>query len=138
LPGTPETTDDRRHSMRRTLVAAAVAGVLTAGCATHPAVFTGDPDRQITEAEFMQLAPHITPFAQWDRDGDGFLTQAEFEAGMAETGVQAPHGFQTWDLDGDGRLSEEEFFRGTWQQLDQDETGYISERDLMMHQQPMR
>jgi hypothetical protein len=124
--------------MIRSITSLAFAGLLAGACVPHPLAMTGDPDRQITEAEFMDMAPHLTPFVYWDTNRDGFLSPAEFEAGMRLAGMAVPHGFDVWDTDGDGRLSEEEFYRGMFRALDPDGRGYVTEGNLVRHTRPLR
>ena len=64
------------------------------------------------------------PFADFDKDGDGFVSEDEFnstraehmaamaEAGMLMKGAANAPGFSDFDTDGDQQLSEEELIAG--------------------------
>lgn len=123
--------------MIRTLIIAACVGLAGGACATHPSFYLADPDRQITESEFMQTAPQWGAFHHWDTDGDGFLMPAEYEAGMRAAGLPVTHGFDAWDTAGDGRLSEEEFYRGMFRTLDPEGRGYVTQGELDAHRRPL-
>jgi hypothetical protein len=82
---------------------------------------TAAPERAVAEQVPCGGPP---PFAEFDTDGNGFLTEAEFEAGraarhaaMAEAGrpmkgmASAPS-FADFDTDNDGQLSADEFGAG--------------------------
>lgn len=61
----------------------------------------------------------------WDTDGDGALSQEEFETGWGENDV-----YSTWDEDGDGALTEEEFNAGVFDSYDADDSGAIEEPEF--------
>lgn len=61
----------------------------------------------------------------WDTDGDGALSEEEFNTGFGEAGV-----YGSWDADGDGALTEEEFNAGAFGGYDDDESGVIEEPEL--------
>lgn len=116
--------------MRNTLLSLAFFGLVASACATpQPVYVTGDPDRQIREAEFVRMGPEISAFTFWDADNDRYLTAAEFETGMRSLGLDAPHGFEAWDIDRDRRLSADEFYRGTFRELAADRD-FVTEREI--------
>lgn len=63
--------------------------------------------------------------SEWDEDGDGVLTEEEFEQGWGETEV-----FGDWDTDGDGILTEGEYRAGVFNTYDADGDGELDEEEL--------
>jgi len=61
----------------------------------------------------------------WDGDGDGALSEEEFNTGFSEGGA-----YDEWDADDDGMLSEDEFNSGVFGGYDDDESGVIEEPEL--------
>ncbi len=61
----------------------------------------------------------------WDGDGDGALSEEEFNTGFSEGGA-----YDEWDADEDGMLSEDEFNAGVFGGYDDDESGVIEEPEL--------
>ncbi len=70
-----------------------------------------DPVVQLSQASLSSLTEH---WAEWDRDGDGSLSEGEFKAaspGRSLRGLEAV-GFADWDImDHDGKVSKEEAAR---------------------------
>jgi hypothetical protein len=75
------------------------------GCA----LLDRDSDEVVTEEELS-----LGLFEAWDDDGDGRLSEAEFEAGVASREMFAAWSddFADWDDDADGTLTEAEFVGG--------------------------
>jgi len=61
----------------------------------------------------------------WDGDGDGALSEEEFNTGFGEGGA-----YDEWDADDDGMLTEDEFNGGVFGGYDDDESGVIEEPEL--------
>ena len=57
----------------------------------------------------------------WDSNGDGTLSQEEWNAGLSERGV-----FSEWDADGDGSLTSGEFAGGIFGRFDEDGDGTLT------------
>lgn len=62
---------------------------------------------------------------EWDADGDGALSEEEFNTGFDSVGT-----YDEWDADDDGMLSEEEYNAGVFGGYDDDESGVIEEPEL--------
>ena len=62
---------------------------------------------------------------EWDSDGDGALSEEEFNTGLDGVGT-----YDEWDADDDGMLSEEEFDAGVFGGYDDDDSGVIEEPEL--------
>lgn len=62
---------------------------------------------------------------EWDGDGDGALSEEEFNTGFDEGGA-----YDEWDADDDGMLTEDEFNSGVFGGYDDDESGVIEEPEL--------
>lgn len=116
--------------MTRTLIGLALTGLLASACATADPYAGYAPDQPITEAEFMAGVDQYGAFALWDANNDGYLSAAEFEAGMRSIGLTARHGFTSWDRNEDNRLSESEFYRGTFRDLSSSADGVVTARDI--------
>lgn len=63
--------------------------------------------------------------SDWDSNGDGTISQDEFNTGWGEAGV-----YDSWDEDGDGALSEDEFNTGVFESYDSDDSGAIEEPEF--------
>lgn len=86
-----------------------------------------NPFAKLTGAVALLAALAGAPaFAQdandWDSDGDGALSEDEFNTGWGEYGA-----YDSWDSDGDGMLSEDEFNTGIYDSYDYDDSGVIEE-----------
>ena len=57
----------------------------------------------------------------WDTDGDGVITQDEWNTGLTEMGL-----FSDWDADGDGSLTSDEFAGGLFDRFDEDGDGALT------------
>ncbi len=83
----------------------AAAGAAVGGCA----ILDENDDDRVTEAEVSAAL-----FDDWDTDNDNALTEAEFEAGVAQEDIFSDWSgnFDEWDADADGELSEAEYRAG--------------------------
>merc|ERR1719324_239959 len=83
---------------------------------------SGDAFKDATKAKADDVADRIEKqlgsaadaMKKWDKDGDGKLTEAEFEAGAAELGISPDAAKDMWkaqDKDGDGKMSTDDFSR---------------------------
>merc|ERR1719324_1877292 len=83
---------------------------------------SGDAFKDATKAKADDCADRIAKtigsagdaMKKWDKDGDGKLTEAEFEAGAAELGIAPDAAKDMWkaqDKDGDGVMGPDEFAR---------------------------
>lgn len=83
----------------------AAAGAAAGGCS----LLDDNNDDTVTEAELSRGL-----FADWDTEGDGTLTEEEFEAGVDQRDIFGDWSgdFGAWDTDNDDTLSEEEFEAG--------------------------
>lgn len=87
-------------------------------------------------AEAAPAAGGIPMFAQFDRDGDGFVTEEEFnatraehraaraEGGMPMKGMASAPGFADFDDNGDGKLTPDEFASGHRHGMQSGHAGY--------------
>jgi Ca2+-binding EF-hand superfamily protein len=85
-----------------------------------------DGDGRVTQQEFQTYARQQAVFDRWDEDRDGSLGRGEFDAiGFdRETGD-----FAAWDEDGDGSLDADEFFRSFFRSFDDNEDGHWDDGD---------
>merc|ERR1712196_673046 len=83
---------------------------------------SGDAFKDATKAKADDVAERIAKsmgsagdaMKKWDKDGDGKLTEAEFEAGAAEMGIASDAAKDMWkaqDKDGDGVMGADDFSR---------------------------
>ena len=63
--------------------------------------------------------------SDWDSNGDGSISQDEFNTGWDEAGI-----YDSWDEDGDGTLSNDEFETGIYDSYDADDSGAIEEPEF--------
>lgn len=77
----------------------------------------------LTSAALLTAVPAFaqTSFSEWDEDGDGILTQEEWDAGVADSGV-----FDSWDGDDDGVVSAAEYEDGLFDWFDDDDDGALT------------
>ncbi len=89
----------------------AAAGATAGGCA----LLDTNEDDVVSE---MELSAGL--FDEWDSDGDGELTEKEFDVGAEASGAftESSVSFVAWDENEDGVLSEEEFADGISEQSD--------------------
>lgn len=80
----------------------AAAGAAVGGCS----LLDENEDETVSAAEFSAAV-----FDAWDEDGDGALSEAEFDAGVATSDAYSAWSgeFGDWDADDGGTLSEQEF-----------------------------
>lgn len=67
-------------------------------------------------------------FEGWDGDGDGYLSEPEYEAGFGDVqygDIDYVDRWDDWDIDDDDRLSDGEFSDGLFETLDDDRDGMI-------------
>lgn len=77
-------------------------------------------------AALLLVTPALADFQEeWDSDGDGALSEEEFNTGFSEGGA-----YDAWDADDDGMLTEDEFNFGVFGGYDDDESGVIEEPEL--------
>jgi Ca2+-binding EF-hand superfamily protein len=86
-----------------------------------------DKDGAVTLEEF--LARRSSSFARFDKNNDGFIDAAEFEAAAKEsTDYWTKRFIKRFDADNDGKVSKEEFARGRRERFamrDLDDDGHI-------------
>merc|ERR1719335_1749429 len=81
---------------------------------------SGDAFKDATKAKADDVADRIAKkmgsaadaMKKWDKDGDGKLTEAEFEAGAKELGIAPDAAKDMWkaqDADGDGVMGTDDF-----------------------------
>ena len=78
-----------------------------AALAISAAFVTAEEKKPAAAAEKPKADPEAA-FKKLDKDGDGFISKAEFTAG-AKDAAKAEAAFAKKDKDGDGKLSKEEF-----------------------------
>jgi Ca2+-binding EF-hand superfamily protein len=75
-----------------------------------------DHDGTLTYEDFAAALAKEALFAEYDRDGDGVLSQTEF-AVFSASGLDPYGSFQRYDADRSGYISPEEFSRGLFDSL---------------------
>ena len=80
----------------------------------------------------MTAAPAIAQedIGEWDADGDGAVSEEEFNTGWDSGFGEGEDAFSTWDEDGDGALSQEEYDAGVFGSYDDDNSGVIEEPEF--------
>ena len=83
----------------------ATAGAAVGGCA----LLDDNDDERVTQMEVSAAL-----YDDWDTDGDDALTEAEFEAGVAQEDIFSDWSgeFSAWDADDDDELTEAEYRAG--------------------------
>lgn len=66
--------------------------------------------------------PALAEGEDWDKDGDGGYSEAEFSGAFGASTL-----FGEWDEDGDGTINEAEFVRGNFNRYDRNGDGTIDE-----------
>ena len=91
-----------------------------------------DKDGAVTLEEF--LARRDSSFARFDKNNDGFIEAAEFEAAAKEsTDYWIKRFIKRFDADNDGKVSKEEFAKGRRERFamrDLDDDGHIGLDDM--------
>lgn len=91
-------------------------------------VWDDDSNDALTEAEFEAGVTDSGVWVDWDSDNDGYVTEAEWDAGVARIDYDDAWGdFEAWDSDDDLRLSEDEWHTGVWHAWDVDGDGRIEQ-----------
>ncbi len=70
----------------------------------------------------VYAAQNDNSYDMWDADGDGQLTEQEFNTGFENNGL-----YDDWDANGDGSLSEDEFGSGLYDSWDANDDGWLSD-----------
>lgn len=121
--------------MTRALMVAALAALVSSGCAANGDLYTDldtDYDGQLSEMEFTAGVDDFGVFDDWDANRDAYLDEDEFGVGMNEYGIDydLQHGYEAWDLNDDRMLDENEFYGGTFDELDSDDDGFVDEAEF--------
>lgn len=66
----------------------------------------------------------------WDADGNGSVSEKEFNDGWKNIRGDKGSVFEAWDEDGDGVLSEDEYNAGVFNSYDADDSGAIEEPEF--------
>lgn len=102
--------------MIRPAIACLILSVLAAGCVAHD-----DPHSEA--AHGRKVMGLLEKFDRFDYNGDGYLTRAEIEQGIAESDIgtiepgELDRAMKFYDVDRDGRISRWEAHRAVDQPL---------------------
>ncbi len=86
-----------------------------------------DGDGAISEEEFNTGFGENEAFNTWDANDDGGLDETEFGTGFGDREVGE---FSEWDESGDGLVDNEEFNAGVYGNYDADDSGVIEEPEF--------
>lgn len=88
------------------------------GSASGFDAYDTDESGAVERQEFLGAIDGISTFRDWDMDGDGQISESEFQ----DIGLDG--NFIDWDTNRDSYVDDNEFYSGTFETFDEDESGH--------------